>query len=208
MLAALGWGAYGCGPAAGPGFRGAVPGRPNATEPLSMTYLGTGGWILEHAGVQILTAPLFSNPSFVSTGLAEISSDTAAVDRFMGRYDVSDARAILIGHAHYDHLMDVPRVALAHAPSARILGSRTVANTLGTWSGVGHRVDTLEAFAGDVESVGRWMPVSPQVRVMPLRSLHGPHFDGLTLYKGTVDRPRSEEPEGRRSGSTGRPSLS
>lgn len=159
-----------------------------------MTYLGSGGWIMEHDGVQILAAPLFSNPGLPSTGLDEISSDTLEVDRYMGHYDVSSARAILVGHAHYDHLMDVPRIASVHAPTARIFGSRTVKNTLGTWSGLQNRVDTLEASAADEENVGRWMHLGPRVRVMPLRSLHGPHFDGHTLYQGTVDRPRATPP--------------
>ena len=193
LTVALVWGTHGCAPAPRAGAAG-VALDSEGTEPLRMTYLGTGGWIMEHQGEQILAAPLFSNPGFVSTGLGRISSDTVEVDRHMGRYEVSGARAILVGHAHYDHLMDVPRVALVHAPAARVLGSRTVANILGTWSGVGERVDTLEGFAGDEESEGRWIPLGARIRVMPLRSLHGPHFDGRTLYKGTVDQPRAEAP--------------
>jgi len=162
--------------------------------PLRMTYLGTGGWILERGEAQLLAAPLFSNPGFVHTGTRDIASDTTVVDTFMGRYDVRGARAILVGHAHYDHLMDVPRVARAHAPAARIVGSETVRNTLGTWSGLMARVDEVEPFAGDEANEGTWMHYGPDIRVMPLRSLHGPHFDGITLYPGTVDRPLARAP--------------
>ena len=70
----------------------------------------------------MLAAPLFSNPGLLRTGLRSIRSDTVLVDRYMSRYDVTGARAILVGHANYDHLMDVPRVALSHAPNARIVG--------------------------------------------------------------------------------------
>jgi hypothetical protein len=91
--------------------------------------------------------------------------------------------------------MDVPRVALVHAPRARILGSRTVRNTLGSWSGVGDRVLEVDSLAGDVHTPGQWIPVSPGVRVMPLRSHHGPHFEGITLFRGTADRPRARRPE-------------
>lgn len=165
-----------------------------ADDPVHLTYLGSGGWIFEHRGEQLLAAPLFSNPGFVRTGLRPISSDTVAVDEGMDRFDVSAARAILVGHAHYDHLMDVPRVAERHAPRARILGSRTVRNTLGTWSGVMDRVDVVNDSAGDGAAPGRWMRYGPSTRVMPLRSLHGPHFDGLTLYVGTTDEPRASPP--------------
>jgi hypothetical protein len=148
---------------------------------------------MEHGDDMILTAPLFSNPAFVRTGLAGIAADTMEIDRQMARYDVRRATAILSGHAHYDHLMDVPRVASRFATDARIVGSRTVANTLGSWSGVGDRVDVVNDSAGDQETVGAWLRYGG-ARVMPLRSKHAPHFDGYTLYQGTVERPLERAP--------------
>jgi L-ascorbate metabolism protein UlaG (beta-lactamase superfamily) len=169
-----------------------VPG--DQGDPLHAVYLGTGGWIFEHAGDMVLTGPLFTNPGFFTTGLLPIRSDTLVVDRYMSRYDVSGAVAILVGHAHYDHLMDVPRVATRHAPDARIVGSRTVGNVLGTWSGLSDRMDVVDDSAGDQKTVGRWLQYGDGVRVMALRSHHAPHFDGYTLYRGTRDTPRTEEP--------------
>ncbi|MDA0311310.1 MAG: hypothetical protein O2992_04245 [Gemmatimonadetes bacterium] len=186
--------AAGCAPTVGPGASGSFDLAPGDPDAVHVVYLGTGGWIFERGADQVLAAPLFSNPGFFTTGLAPIRSDTLEVDRFMGLYDVSRARVILVGHAHYDHLMDVPRVALRHAPSARIAGSRTVQNTLGDWSGVADRVDLLEASAGDEQTVGKWMPYGDAVRIMPLRSKHAPHFDGMTLYEGTRDVPVEHEP--------------
>jgi L-ascorbate metabolism protein UlaG (beta-lactamase superfamily) len=178
----------------GPGVDGLVDLTPPGAHELRLTYLGVGGWILEHGDDMILTAPFFTNPGFVRTGLASIATDTLEVDRQMSRYDVRRARAILTGHAHYDHLMDVPRVATSHAPDARIVGSRTVANTLGSWSGVGSRVDVVNDSVGDQKTAGRWLRYGRGVRVMPLRSRHAPHFDGYTLYQGTVQRPRTVAP--------------
>ncbi len=178
----------------GPGVEGRVDVAPPGTEAVTLTYLGVGGWIMEWRGTTVLGAPLFSNPAFVRTGLGPIRSDTAAVDRWMGRFDVSDAAAILVGHGHYDHLMDVPRVASVHAPEAAILGSGTVKNLLGTWSGVADRVLVVDSLAGTQEREGAWIRVSPAVRVMPLASSHAPHFQDLTLYRGTADVPWTEEP--------------
>jgi len=175
--------------------RGPVDLAPPGVDAVRLVYLGVGGWILERGPDQILAAPLFSNPSFLDAGLSAIASDTAAVDRGMRAHDVAEASAILVGHAHYDHLLDVPRVASVHAPRARILGSRTVRNALGRWSGVGERVLEVDSLAGDVDAPGRWIPVAPGVRVMALRSHHGPHFDRITLFRGTTDRPREHPPE-------------
>lgn len=177
-----------------PGVSGLVDLTPPGADELRLVYLGSGGWIIEHGDDLLLTGPFFTNPALLRTGLSTIASDEAEVDRHMSRYDVSAAQAILVGHAHYDHLMDVPRVALAHAPEARIVGSRTVLHTLGIWSGVADRVDVVNDSAATHEELGGWLHFGDGLRVMPLRSRHAPHFDGYTLYQGHRNRPLTEMP--------------
>lgn len=184
----------GCWRAVTPEVSGIVDVAPAGADAVRLTYLGVGGWVFQRGADVVVAAPLFSNPSFVRTGLAGIRSDSAAVDAGMAPYDVSGAAAILVGHAHYDHLMDVPGVARRHAPRAAILGSRVVRNTLGTWSGVAERVVEVDSLAADVDHPGGWIALTPTLRVLPLRSHHAAHFDGYTLYKGSTDRPLDEEP--------------
>ena len=179
---------------AAPAISGVIDQSTASEDGVRLIYLGTGGWIFERGNDQVITGPFFSNPGLVKTGLLPIRSDSDVVDEFMSRYDVSGAHVILVGHAHYDHLMDVPRVALKHAPSARIVGSKTVKNTLGTWSGVGDRVDEVNDIAGDESTVGTWMSYGAGVRIMALRSLHAPHFEGYTLFKGSRVRSLNAEP--------------
>ena len=186
--------AQGCFCSTGPGVSGRVDVAPPGADAVRLVFLGVGGWIMERGDAKVLAAPLFSNPAFVRTGLLPIRSDTAVVDRHMSGYSVSGAEAILVGHAHYDHLMDVPRVAKRYAPEAKILGSRAVRYTLGTWSGVADRVVEIDDMAGNEEQEGRWIEVGDGVRVMPLLSHHAPHFEGYTLYKGSLDAPLTEEP--------------
>lgn len=186
--------AAGCSRRVGPDVSGMVDVAPPGVEAVRVAYLGVGGWIFQRGRDQVMTAPLFSNPSLVRAGLAPIRSDTATVNAGMAPYDVSGLAAILVGHAHYDHLMDVPQVARRHAPRAVIVGSEVVRNTLGSWSGVADRVVLVDSLAGDVDHPGTWISVSPTVRVMALASHHASHFDGYTLYKGSTDRPRTEEP--------------
>lgn len=184
----------GCLASVSPTVSGVVDRARPGEEPLRLHYLGNGGWILSHGEDVVLTGPLFSNPSLASVVFGSIRPDTMEVDRYLSPYEVSQAGAILVGHAHYDHLLDVPRTAKVHAPEARIVGSRTVANLLGTWSGLGDRVDPAEPHAGDVDAPGTWMRYG-DVRVMPLRSHHGPHYSDLTLFVGSIDRPHDRAPE-------------
>lgn len=182
----------------GPGVSGRVDLAPGEPDVVRLVYMGTGGWIMQHGDQTLLGAPLFTNPGLIETGLAGIHSDTARVNRHMAVYDslygVSHASAILVGHAHYDHLMDVPQVARRFAPDADIVANRTAKNLLGTWSGVAGRVRVVNDSAGDAGTPGPWLEVGAHVRVMALRSEHAPHFEGHTLYAGTRDTPASAEP--------------
>jgi len=189
----------GCLIAVGPNVSGEVDRAGGAPDTARLVYLGSGGWIMQHGDDMVLSGPLFTNPGLIPTGVLGIRSDTAEVNRHMARYDdlydVSRASAIVVGHGHYDHLMDVPQVVRRFAPDATIVTNRTSANILGTWSGVGDRVRVVNEVAGDQKTAGTWLSFGPHVRIMALWSHHAPHFDGYTLYRGTRDTPRAEEPE-------------
>jgi Beta-lactamase superfamily domain len=79
-----------------------------------------------------LTGPMFSNPALLEVGGQEIRSDPLTIDRLLP--DVASASAIFVGHAHYDHLLDVPYVADKRAPKATIYGSATTKNILAGYS--------------------------------------------------------------------------
>ena len=178
----------------GPSVSGFVDRAPATADAVTITYLGVGGWIMERGDVRLMTAPLFSNPSFVGTGVTGIASDSAAIDAGLEAYDLGGIRAILVGHGHYDHLMDVPYMARRYAPAATVVTTNTVRNLLGTWSGLERRLLIVDDSAGDVDHVGRWLDLGSGLRVMALRSHHAPHFDGYTFYEGTVDTPRDRPP--------------
>jgi glyoxylase-like metal-dependent hydrolase (beta-lactamase superfamily II) len=156
--------------ALGPGVSEPVDRAPGEPDAVRLVYLGSGGWIMEHGEELVLAGPLFTNPGVLQTGLLGIRSDTAEVNRHMSGYDpvydVSRTSAIVVGHAHYDHLMDVPQVARRFATGAEIVASRTSANILGTWSEVGDRVRVVNEAAGDERTVGEWLHYGERTRVM------------------------------------------
>jgi hypothetical protein len=124
-------------------------------------------------------------------GLTPIAVDP---DRIEARLpDVSDVSAILVGHGHYDHLMDVPYIARHRAAHATIYGNATSAYQLVPF-GLADRFQVIGGMAGSREAAGQWIQVSPGVRVMPLLSDHAPHLAGITLYSGVRTRPMTHEP--------------
>jgi hypothetical protein len=88
--------------------------------------------------------------------------------------------------------MDVPRVLERHAPRARLLANGTSAHQLAPW-GLAARITVVDDSAGDQRSAGRWITLG-DVRVMPFRSVHAPHFEEYTLYQGRRDRDLTARP--------------
>lgn len=168
--------------------------------PVTLTYLGVGGWLVETGRSSLLMAPLFSNPPLLRAGLGAFAADPEAIEAGLAHLDVPSLQrvsAILVGHGHYDHLMDVPYLAVHHAPRARILGNTTVAYTLAAFAADGldpTRVEDVSGAAASVEGGGRWIQVAPDLRVLPLVSDHAPHFQGVTLYAGARTRPMRHPP--------------
>jgi L-ascorbate metabolism protein UlaG (beta-lactamase superfamily) len=166
--------------------------------PVTLTYLGVGGWLLDTGRSRLLTAPLFSNPPLLRAGFAPIGPDSAAVERALRLLDVpdlGDVAAILVGHGHYDHLMDVPYVATRHAPRALVLGSATVVRTLAPFEELdGTRLRAVDDSAATMAGGGGWIGVADDLRVLPILSDHAPHLQGVTLYDGERAEPMRRRP--------------
>ncbi len=153
----------------------------------------------------LLTGPSFSNPSLskvaprVSRLLRSsprIFPDTLAIETLLPRF-ADNATAILIGHGHYDHLMDVPYIATRRATSARIYGGPTIRHMLMGDSTLrsddGARVVAIPTTdAGTREHVGRWYYSDDSAfRFMALVSSHAPTFRAwkasYLFSSGTLD---------------------
>jgi L-ascorbate metabolism protein UlaG (beta-lactamase superfamily) len=153
-------------------------------DSVELTYLGVGGFVLRHGGQAIMTAPSFSHRGLVPVTVNwSVRSDSGAVDRGMARVDTSGVAAVLVGHAHYDHAMDLPRVAERWVPRARVYGSGTLKNILAGAPGLDTaRLVSLDGDVGDSAHVGRWTYVpGGRIRFMPLRSSHAPNFLWITI---------------------------
>ena len=168
--------------------------------------LGVGGFVIRRGRDVVMTAPLYSSPTpFQLAG--EIPPRTGVLDRFYREHglaaDMPDLRAILVGHGHYDHLMDVPYF-LDKAPAARVYGSVTTRRILaGYGPAMAARVTALDDPAHSVadftnclepggdgcETVpgqaGQWLDVAGsggRVRIQafcschPAQVLHAIHF--------------------------------
>jgi L-ascorbate metabolism protein UlaG (beta-lactamase superfamily) len=116
-------------------------GRPEKTGPVILKYLGTAGWEISDGTTVILIDPYLSRingPAPPSGGTGHsIPGDTrrqyewndiavpdvAAIDAHIQRADF-----VAVTHTHYDHILDVPHIALK--TRATVIGTESTENVM------------------------------------------------------------------------------
>lgn len=171
-----------------------LPRPPDARPHVEMQYLGNGGWLIRRGGDAIATAPYVTQTPWYALALPA-EPDMALINRVIPV--MHDVGMILVGHGHYDHAFDLPYVAATKAPRAKIYGGRTVVNTLAAVPELAGRLETIELSAAATSGrPGTWIyDRGRNVRVMPLRSTHAPHYAGIKVIPtGTVDTRQTKLP--------------
>jgi L-ascorbate metabolism protein UlaG (beta-lactamase superfamily) len=145
-------------------------GRRGGPDDVRVRWLGTAGFAVEHAGHTVLIDPYVTRASLARCVLTPLRPDRGAIRRHTPHAD-----AIVVGHTHFDHALDVPDIA--RLTGARVFGSRSAA-TLCLARGVSaDRVDVVERDAGGV-------PVEREVGPFVLRfvpSAHSPLILGRAV---------------------------
>ncbi len=89
--------------------------RDDGAGALRLKWLGTAGFILDAPSRTVVLDPYVSRPG-VAAHLGRLRSDEALVERLIPQAD-----EVLIGHSHYDHILDAPSVC--RRTGARLIGS-------------------------------------------------------------------------------------
>jgi L-ascorbate metabolism protein UlaG (beta-lactamase superfamily) len=97
-----------------------VFGRRGAGEEVRLRWLGAAGFAIEHAGWVLLVDPYVTRATLTQCVMGALWPDRGAVARYAPRAD-----AIVVGHTHFDHVLDVPEIA--RSTGARVFGSRSAA---------------------------------------------------------------------------------
>lgn len=132
---------------------------------LELQWLGTAGFRISYQGHHLLVDPYLSRaPARRLYGGRVLASDPALLQRY-----VPAADAILVGHTHFDHALDVP--AISRATGATAWGSRSLGALMGL-HGLGDRFREAE--------FGRTLPIGP-FEVTFVESVHSKLLLGLKV---------------------------
>jgi L-ascorbate metabolism protein UlaG (beta-lactamase superfamily) len=157
-------------------------------EAIHIQYLGTAGYLIYRNGHGLLTAPLYSNPRIFKVGFGRIAPDTIMINRLYPDMDEVKIDAILVGHAHYDHLLDVPHIALRYTPEAMIYGSKSTGRLVSIADpSLTGRMKVLEEELSREARPGSWFYLADStIRFMAIESDHGAHALGIHVMQGEV----------------------
>ena len=161
---------------------------------LNIQYLGVGGYLFQYGEDSIMTAPSFTNPGLINVTLPlSIEPDTDLVDKLLPAH-AKQAEFILVGHAHYDHLMDVPYIMQRHMPTTTAVGSTTMTNIV-TAVIEDERLLDISDYAAVGQQPGKWVyNRNNTIRFMPIKSDHAPHFMGIKVMSGKYEDALTELP--------------
>jgi hypothetical protein len=182
-----------------------APPRPPRSGSVEIQYLGTGGYLVRRGPDVVLFGPVYSNPSALEVFFDhEIRTDNRLVEKLLPR-EADQAQAIVVGHSHYDHLMDTPYIALHRAKAANIYGSVVTQRLLAeTRAELRKRSPPNDVIALDTQAANReWVPLlEGRARLLAIPSAHSDQFrlDVLGLkwavhtWRGDIDRERAGLP--------------
>lgn len=152
---------------------------PAKAENLKIKYLGTAGFILSDANRTLVLDPFISRPSLWQTFTQPLSSDPALVKHY-----IPDADEVLIGHAHYDHILDAAEVC--KQTGARLIGSQASV-MYGCSAGLPEQ--QMQVTQGrEVIHCGAW-------QVIGLPSIHGKALFGRVPLAGDMTTPPPYPPK-------------
>jgi hypothetical protein len=172
---------------------------------VEIRYLGTGGYLVRRGADVVLFGPVYSNPTALEVFFDhEIRTDNRLVEALLPA-EADGAQAIVVGHSHYDHLMDAPYIALRRARGANIYGSVVTQHLLReTWEELRKRVPPNEVIALDQKAAAREWEVLPgkRMRLLAIPSEHSDQFrlDAFGLkwaahaWRGDIYEPRARLP--------------
>jgi phosphoribosyl 1,2-cyclic phosphodiesterase len=178
------------------------------TDSVDIVAMGVAGFLIvpwRDSTRLVLTPPMFTNPTvwWMTFGdlLFGTHPDTALISRRLAsmpaanRERLSRVHAVLVGHGHYDHLLDLPPM-LAGMPHAVVYGSETVRQLLAPVHTLSaSRRVAVDSLAGtDHGHPGRSFPVGQAVRVRAIAWAHAPNVGSLTIAPGHQRTPRQSLP--------------
>lgn len=160
--------------------------------PIEVRFFSVGCFLVRYGGASLLTDPFFSHLPLARVVRGPVVTDPAQVDPYLPQ--LRDVRAVVVGHSHYDHMLDLPYLSGSLAKDAQIYGSTSLVQQLAK-SDVQRPMVSLNDVRASAFKRGRWQSAGGgRMRVLAIRSGHPDNIDGIHLFQKRVTEPVREAP--------------
>jgi L-ascorbate metabolism protein UlaG (beta-lactamase superfamily) len=155
------------------------------SDQLCISFNGVASFYILYQDKAVLTDPFLSNPGFLKLTFGKIHPDTTLIERLNPKTE--NIRMIVIGHAHYDHMMDLPYFANKVNSDTRVIGSSNAVKIASSVS-ADWKLTDVSTTVSSVKTNGKWEYASDSsIRILPIKSAHLPHIFGIHLYEGHIE---------------------
>jgi len=142
---------------------------------VTVRWLGTAGFSIHYQGWTLLIDPYLTRAPLWRCLGSRVQPDLATIHQH-----ISGADAIVCGHTHFDHVLDVP--AIAHMTGARVFGSSSAVRLCRAAGLAEHRLVDVERGAASGEQRADVGPFA--LRFVP--SAHSPLLAGRVPFPGEI----------------------
>jgi L-ascorbate metabolism protein UlaG (beta-lactamase superfamily) len=156
----------------------AKPNAPAPADSIRVTYLGVNGFQFEADGHVLLVDPYFTRVGFWPSALNQrIKSNPARVSEGL-KHIRPQVDVVLVTHAHFDHLLDVPEIM--QRTHARLMAGPTAVRLVESFDISSQQCESVKA--GSMRKIGPWT-----IRVLAAR--HDRLF-GKVPFNGKATSPQ------------------
>jgi L-ascorbate metabolism protein UlaG (beta-lactamase superfamily) len=167
--------------------------NPTGTVPsnaIRVTYLGVNGFQFEASGHVLLVDPYFTRVGLLPAALNQpIQSNPARVSEGL-KHVRSRVDAILVTHAHFDHLLDVPEIM--RRTRGRLISGPTAVQLVESFGISPNKCEIVKS--GSVRKIGRWT-------IRAFAAQHDRLFGNVPFEKCRGNRPSPQSSPSRGRGS-------
>ncbi|MCS6819616.1 MAG: hypothetical protein NZ522_06650, partial [Chitinophagales bacterium] len=157
------------------------------SDSLNIQFNGIAHFYMLYKGSAVVTDPFLSNPSLHHVIFGKVYSDTQLIQSFNQKPKSHHIKMIVIGHAHYDHILDLPYYLPYLPENVLVLGGYNTVQLCKTLSL--NKLVNVEPYAATDSMMGTWIySTDSAVRIMPVCSYHLPHLGALHLWKGKYQK--------------------
>jgi L-ascorbate metabolism protein UlaG (beta-lactamase superfamily) len=151
----------------------------NGSNHIKATWLGTAGLFVTDGETSFYIDPYVSRSSaFKVFSGRKIRPDIKRIDECISLTSGQKAAAVLLGHSHFDHLLDAPEFAVK--TGGLLVGSESTANV---GRGAGLPEEKIRVIKnGSSLVLGKF-------NIGFIEGVHGPAFLGRIPYPGIIEKP-------------------